>query len=95
MYLVSYDITPNRLRNKVAKTLEGFGKRVQYSVFECDLTEKRYEELYEKLLNHGILIRRCENYHNLTEEDYRVAVRTHEENERLLQAIKEVLAKSA
>ncbi|MCI8558628.1 MAG: threonine-phosphate decarboxylase [Lachnospiraceae bacterium] len=52
-------------------------------------------QLYEKLLNHGILIRRCENYHNLTEEDYRVAVRTHEENERLLQAIKEVLAKSA
>ena len=50
MYLVSYDITPNRLRNKVAKTLEGFGKRVQYSVFECDLTEKRYKELYEKLL---------------------------------------------
>lgn len=50
MYLVSYDITSDRLRNKVAKTLEGFGRRVQYSVFECEITEKRYEELYEKLL---------------------------------------------
>lgn len=47
-------------------------------------------QLYEKLLEHGILIRRCENYHNLTEQDYRIAVRTHEENERLLQAIKEI-----
>lgn len=50
MYLISYDITSNRLRTKVAKILEGYGKRVQYSVFECDLVEKRYEELYEKLL---------------------------------------------
>lgn len=50
MYLVSYDIPSDRLRNKIAKTLEGYGKRVQYSVFECDLTEKRYKELYQKLL---------------------------------------------
>lgn len=47
--------------------------------------------LYEKLLEHGILIRRCENYHNLTEEDYRIAVRTHEENKRLLEAINGIL----
>lgn len=51
-------------------------------------------QLYEKLLEHGILIRRCENYHNLTEQDYRIAVRTHEENEHLLQAIKEISANS-
>ena len=50
MYLVSYDIASDRLRNKIAKTLEGYGRRVQYSVFECDLTEKRYKELYQKLL---------------------------------------------
>ena len=49
--------------------------------------------LYEKLLEQGILIRRCENYHNLTEYDYRIAVRTHEENKRLLEAIKEVYTK--
>lgn len=49
MYLVSYDIASDHLRNKVAKVLEGYGQRVQYSVFECDLTEKRYKELYQKL----------------------------------------------
>lgn len=50
MYLVSYDISSNRLRTKVAKLLEGYGRRVQYSVFECDLVEKRYQELYKKLI---------------------------------------------
>ena len=37
MYVVSYDITSDRLRNKIAKTLEGYGTRIQYSVFECRL----------------------------------------------------------
>lgn len=50
MYIISYDIVSDRLRNRIARTLEGYGTRVQYSVFECDLTEKRYRELYEKLL---------------------------------------------
>lgn len=39
-YLVAYDIRdPKRLR-QVAKTLEGFGTRVQYSVFICDLSSQ-------------------------------------------------------
>lgn len=37
-YLVAYDIRhPKRLR-EVAKILNGFGSRLQYSVFICDLT---------------------------------------------------------
>lgn len=51
MYVVCYDITSDRLRNRIAKTLEGYGRRVQYSVFECDLSEKRYQELYKRLLS--------------------------------------------
>jgi len=50
MYLVSYDISDNRLRSKIAKTLEGYGRRVQYSVFECRLSRKQYEAMYRKLL---------------------------------------------
>ena len=34
MYVVSYDIGSDKLRNKVAKVLLGYGNRVQYSVFE-------------------------------------------------------------
>lgn len=37
LYIVSYDITDTRRRTKLAKTLEDFGDRVQYSVFECIL----------------------------------------------------------
>ena len=50
MYVVSYDITSDRRRNKIAKTLEGYGTRIQYSVFECRLTEKKYREMYRKLM---------------------------------------------
>lgn len=50
------------------------------------------KELYEKLLEQGILIRRCGNYRNLDAEHYRVAVRSHEENKRLLEAFRMVLS---
>lgn len=54
-YLVSYDIShPKRLR-KVAHTLEGFGIRLQYSVFECPLDDLRLAKLKTELhdlLNH-------------------------------------------
>ena len=55
-YLVSYDIAnPKRLR-RVARTLEGFGVRLQYSVFECPLDDVRLAELKAQLhpiMNHG------------------------------------------
>ncbi len=50
MYLISYDITNTKIRNKIAKTLEGYGRRVQYSVFECDISQKQFENLYQKLM---------------------------------------------
>lgn len=50
MYLISYDITDNRIRGKIAKELSGYGQRVQYSVFECRITEHQYKKLYQKLM---------------------------------------------
>lgn len=48
-YLVSYDISdPKRLR-RVARTLEGFGVRLQYSVFECPLDGMRLAKLKAEL----------------------------------------------
>ncbi|MCL0065620.1 CRISPR-associated endonuclease Cas2 [Dehalococcoidia bacterium] len=44
-YVVSYDVRePKRLR-KVAKRLEGYGERLQYSVFRCRLTERDLERM--------------------------------------------------
>ncbi len=51
-YLVSYDISdPKRLR-RVARTLEGFGTRLQYSVFECALDDLRLQTLKSELQPH-------------------------------------------
>lgn len=36
-YLICYDISDNRDRNRVARLLERYGERVQYSVFEVHL----------------------------------------------------------
>jgi len=47
--VISYDITNNKRRTKVAKTLEDYGKRVQYSVFECLLLPAELAKL-KKLL---------------------------------------------
>ena len=40
--------------------------------------------LYEKALKSGLLIRDCSNYEGLTEGHYRIAIRSEEENERLI-----------
>jgi len=38
LVIISYDIVDDRRRNKVAKALLDYGKRVQYSVFEVEDT---------------------------------------------------------
>ena len=35
-FLIAYDITDDLRRNRVAKTLESYGDRIQYSVFLVD-----------------------------------------------------------
>ncbi len=47
--------------------------------------------LYDRLLEKGILVRRCANYHGLDESYIRIAVRRHEDNEKLLAALEEIL----
>jgi CRISPR-associated protein Cas2 len=37
LWIIAYDIADNRRRYRVAKTLLGYGERVQESVFECHL----------------------------------------------------------
>jgi CRISPR-associated protein Cas2 len=49
LYLVTYDISCNKRRKKVSDLLEGYGQRVQYSVFECVLSPEKYAELRQRL----------------------------------------------
>lgn len=48
-YVVVYDIPEDKLRLKVAEILEGFGERVQESVFECLLEATELSELTASL----------------------------------------------
>jgi len=47
--VVCYDIPDDARRNKVGKILEGFGSRVQKSVFECDVKPDHMKILKQKL----------------------------------------------
>lgn len=49
--------------------------------------------LFEEMNKRGILIRDCENYRGLENGWYRIAVRTHEENLRLADALKDITDK--
>lgn len=44
-HLVSYDIRDDARLRRVAKLLEGYGERLQYSVFRCRLTAREEERL--------------------------------------------------
>jgi CRISPR-associated protein Cas2 len=39
-YLVAYDICDDRRLRNVAGCMEGYGTRIQYSVFVCDLSDQ-------------------------------------------------------
>ena len=43
-YLVAYDICDDKRLRRVAKAVEGFGVRLQFSVFECLLDKMRFAE---------------------------------------------------
>lgn len=48
-YIIAYDIPDDKRRKKIADILEGYGTRVQYSVFECVLTSKQYQNMKSRL----------------------------------------------
>jgi CRISPR-associated protein Cas2 len=49
-HLVCYDVRDDKRLRKTAKLLEGYGDRVQYSVFRCRLTRRELQRLRWELL---------------------------------------------
>jgi CRISPR-associated protein Cas2 len=49
-WVVCYDIRDTARLRSVYKLMKGYGSRLQYSVYQCILTPKRYEELRAGLL---------------------------------------------
>ena len=69
----------NYILNELKETkIQVFGSKANYLFF------KGPEGLYEQALDEGMLIRDCKSYRGLKAGYYRVAVRTHKENDRLV-----------
>ena len=49
--VISYDIVDDKRRTKIFKLLKGYGTHVQYSVFECELSERQLMRLKLELLD--------------------------------------------
>jgi CRISPR-associated protein Cas2 len=49
LVVVVYDISDDKRRLKLSNFLEGHGRRVQYSVFECFLSLPEMRQLYQKV----------------------------------------------
>lgn len=79
-----------REREFLSEELEKLGFRVFPSDANYILFQSRDRELHQKLLDKGILIRDCRDYHGLTAGFYRTAVRTHRENTALLQCLRNI-----
>ncbi len=47
--IIAYDIPNDRRRSRLAKALEGFGIRVQKSVFEAEMPDQRIDALYRAI----------------------------------------------
>ena len=50
IYFISYDVAEPKRLHKIAKTLENFGIRIQFSFFECEMEKEQLEELKSALL---------------------------------------------
>ena len=48
-WIVCYDIADDRRRRKVVKIMEGYGRRAQYSVFECEINGEKRKKLERAL----------------------------------------------
>lgn len=49
LVIVVYDIPDDKRRTKLANFLEGHGRRVQFSVFECFMNLFEMQQLYEQV----------------------------------------------
>ena len=47
--VITYDISEDKRRTKIHKVLKSYGQWMQFSVFECDLTETQYARLRSRL----------------------------------------------
>ncbi|WP_024613534.1 histidinol-phosphate transaminase [Clostridium sp. Ade.TY] len=73
---------------KDIKVYESRGNFILCKIEREDITSS---DIYEKLAHKGIIIRNCESFEGLNNKFFRVCVLKHEENETLINNLKEIL----
>jgi threonine-phosphate decarboxylase len=77
---------------KKLKKVEVFPTNANFILLNIKNTGFKSYEIKEKLLkDYGILVRDCSNFNGLNENYIRVAVRTHEDNKKIINAFKKII----
>ena len=71
-------------------SMSGLAEILNKEGFTVTGSDVRESDVTRMLAEKGILVRSCANYRGLTSGDVRIAVRTHEENEQLIAALREI-----
>lgn len=50
--VVTYDVSDDRRRAKIAEVLSEYGRRVQFSVFDCLVDDAQFIRMRERILEH-------------------------------------------
>ncbi len=56
-----------------------------------ELKKYKLKDLFDKLYKKGILIRKCDNFNGIDNTYYRIAVKYHSDNKKLINTISEVI----
>ena len=78
-------------REYLMKELNSLGFKVFNSKTNYILFKSKDSNIKNKLEKKGILIRSCSNYRNLSEEYFRIAVKSEEDNKILIESIKDIM----
>ena len=78
-------------RDWLTKELTQMGAKVFPSKANFILFQWTKDDLYQRFLEQGILIRDCSDYEGLSKGYYRIAVKKHEENEELIRIMHSVV----
>ncbi len=49
LHLIAYDIASGRRLRRIARICEDYGMRVEKSVFECNLDDRSFEEMWKAI----------------------------------------------
>ncbi len=60
-YLITYDIEDSKRRNKLSELLEEYGVRVNYSVFELDISKKELAKILSTIKKKKLLKKKVDS----------------------------------